>query len=214
MADQKEYGIVYVLTNPAMPGLVKIGRTSRKDLDSRLKELYTTGVPVPFDCAYACLVKPQDSKKIEAALHKAFDDKRINPNREFFTIKPNQVIAILELFNKGDITEEVNEEIENDLDNSDKIAKYNVRKRRPSLNYFEMGLHKGDILNFIENSEITVTIESAKEVIFNGVKQSLTAVTKKLLNKTTDLQPTPKWLYEGRLLSEIYNETYPPSEEE
>lgn len=89
-----------------------------------------------------------------------------------------------------------------------------MRKRRPSLNYFEMGLHKVDILNFIENSEITVTIESAKEVIFNGVKQSLTAVTKKLLNKTTDLQPTPKWLYEGRLLSEIYNETYPPSEEE
>lgn len=51
--DYKQ-GIVYILSNEAMPGLLKIGLTTRKDLSARLRELYTTGVPVPFRCEYAC----------------------------------------------------------------------------------------------------------------------------------------------------------------
>ena len=39
-------GIVYVLTNPAMPGMVKIGKTGR-DVELRLNDLYTTGLPCP-----------------------------------------------------------------------------------------------------------------------------------------------------------------------
>ena len=37
-----EYGIVYLLTNPYMPGLVKIGMTKQEDLEKRMKELYTS----------------------------------------------------------------------------------------------------------------------------------------------------------------------------
>jgi hypothetical protein len=39
-------GIVYVLTNPAIPGMVKIGKTCR-GMAARLNELYSTGVPSP-----------------------------------------------------------------------------------------------------------------------------------------------------------------------
>ena len=56
-------GIVYVLSNRVMPGLVKIGMTTRCEIDSRLKELYTTGVPVPFDVEYACEVDACDCAK-------------------------------------------------------------------------------------------------------------------------------------------------------
>ena len=41
--QENNYGIVYLLTNPVMPGLVKIGMTERNEIDARLKELYTTG---------------------------------------------------------------------------------------------------------------------------------------------------------------------------
>ena len=63
-----EYGIVYLLTNPVMPGLVKIGMTTQEDIDKRMKELYTTGVPVPFECQFACKVKKGDCAKIEKAI--------------------------------------------------------------------------------------------------------------------------------------------------
>lgn len=81
-----ETEIVYVLTNAAMPGLVKIGVTSQLDLESRLKQLYTTGVPVPFECYYACRVLVE--KSVEENLHFAFGAFRINANREFFKMEP------------------------------------------------------------------------------------------------------------------------------
>ncbi|MFN3446329.1 MAG: GIY-YIG nuclease family protein, partial [Bacteroidia bacterium] len=42
-----EQGLIYILTNPAMPGLVKIGKTNRADVKQRMFELYSTGGPVP-----------------------------------------------------------------------------------------------------------------------------------------------------------------------
>ena len=58
-----EYGNVYLLTNPLMSGLVKIGMTAQEDIDRRMKELYTTGVSVPFECQFACQVKKTDCAK-------------------------------------------------------------------------------------------------------------------------------------------------------
>ena len=38
------YGIVYVLTNPAMPGLVKTGMSNRESVDACLKEVLKWGL--------------------------------------------------------------------------------------------------------------------------------------------------------------------------
>jgi len=84
-----DFSIVYVLVNPAMPGLVKIGRTSQEEVGTRLAQLYNTGVPVPFELKYACRVPNSD--EVESALHIAFGPQRINPKREFFRIEPEQV---------------------------------------------------------------------------------------------------------------------------
>lgn len=209
MAKDNHIGIVYVLSNRVMPGLVKIGMTTRPELDARLKELYTTGVPVPFDVEYACEVKAADCSKIEKALHTAFDPQRINVNREFFQIKKEQAIAILELFNQKDVTTEVSDEMDSDLDAGDIASKQKATKHRPPLNFSQMGIPIGSILTYNADSKITVTVVSEKKVEYLGEEASLTAVTTKLLNSKYAVQPTPRWSYNGTNLSEIYDATFP-----
>ena len=209
-----EYGIVYLLTNPVMPGLVKIGMTTQEDIDKRMKELYTTGVPVPFECQFACKVKKGDCAKIEKALHTAFAPQRINANREFFRIQVEQAKAILELFHHTDVTEEVSDEIQNDLTDDDKAASAKAQVHRPPLNFYEMGLHDGDTLVYIEDPSVIAEVVGPKKVRFQDEDEtSLTAITTKLRNSKNSIQPTPWWTYEGRNLSDIYNETYPFEEE-
>lgn len=215
MDKSENYGIVYLLTNEAMPGLVKIGKTSRCDLEKRMKELFTTGVPLPFECVYACRVKLSHMDELEKALHTAFAPDRVNENREFFRISPSQPMPLLKLLhhlNEGDVTAEVAAEIESDLKAEDKAAVVKAKSRRPPLNFFEMGLNKGDVLVFSQNPEVQCSVVSAKKVLFNNEEQSLTAVTKELLHKDYAVQPTSWWIYNGESLLDIYDKTYPFSE--
>lgn len=76
-------GFIYVADNSSMAGLLKIGHTE-KIPTARLDELFTTGVPEPFEIAYYALV--QDSKKSEKALHQLLSRYRYKANREFFAI--------------------------------------------------------------------------------------------------------------------------------
>ena len=70
-----EYGIVYLLTNPYMPGLVKIGMTIQEDLEKRMKELYTTGVPVS---ALSAQLKGYKVKHIQPTPHWLYKDRLLS----------------------------------------------------------------------------------------------------------------------------------------
>ena len=202
--EAKEYGIIYVLTNPAMNGLVKIGKTSRTSVDQRLNELYSTGVPVPFECVFAG--KVEDESKVEKAFHLAFGPYRLNPKREFFQIEPEQAIALLELM----VVEEVTPELQKAADKVDEDASEASRKlkaRRPVQNFIEMGMSVGDILQFTKGDH-TCKILSGRRVEFEDEECSLTALTQKLLDIDRPLQPSPYWTFEGKKLSDIYEETY------
>lgn len=76
---QEPLEIVYILTNPAMPGLVKIGFTGKDDAKKRIDGLYTTGVPFPFTIEFVCKVR--NAAQVESALHTAF-----GPNSTVFEI--------------------------------------------------------------------------------------------------------------------------------
>ena len=84
--------IIYVLTNEAMPGLVKIGMTE-DSAEARIKDLSApTGVPIPFECHYAAEIENLDDlKSVEKTLHQLFADQRVNPKREFFGSSPRRL---------------------------------------------------------------------------------------------------------------------------
>jgi len=95
MMEGKE-GWVYVLTNEAMPGLVKVGYTM-KDPAIRAQDLYKdpkigalAGVPMPFVVAYKALVV--NPYQVEQAVHKLLEKKRLNEEREFFSCESFEAI--------------------------------------------------------------------------------------------------------------------------
>ncbi len=206
--------IVYVLTNPAMPGLVKIGKTTQLEVDDRMKQLYGTGVPVPFDCAFACQVR--DATEVEKALHLAFGMMRINPNREFFKIEPERVIAVLRLLKVDDVTVQFERSIESDVPPADiQSAHVLKRARRPKMNFHELGIPNGSVLVSTEEPAVTVTVVDERKVQFAGEVCSLTAATRKVLQLADDyaLQPSPFWTFNGKTLKEIYEDFHTTSEE-
>lgn len=196
--------IVYVLTNSAMPGLVKIGYTAQEDANTRIGQLYTSGVPVPFKLEFACKVR--NAVEVEKALHIAFSPNRVNPKREFFNIDPNQAIAILRLLHVEEATTEV-ESQPSPVDEQSLNAGERLRLRRPNLNFEEMGIPKGAELRSIQTDSMAI-VESDRTVYFEGEEMSLTAATRKDLGLEYSVAPGPRWTYNGVTLREIYDGTY------
>ena len=77
-------GWVYILTNEAMPGMVKIGLTTRTPKERAAELSGATGVPLPFVVAWARAVS--DCAYVEKAVHRMLDDKRVNGKRESFRV--------------------------------------------------------------------------------------------------------------------------------
>lgn len=200
------FGIIYILSNPSMPGIVKIGFTYRESIEVRMRELYSTGVPVPFECE--CAYKVENCELLERALHKAFNPYRVNQNREFFNIEPYQAEAIIQLFNKEEITNQVNKELSSEHINKERVSSKCIKTKRPKFTFSALGIKRGDIITFVKDPDITVEVYSDREVLYNNKIRSLTPITCELLNQTITL-PTIYWKFEGQKLRDIYNDIYP-----
>lgn len=204
MKNKKE--IVYVLQNEAMPGLIKIGITHQEDVKQRLQTLYSTGVPLPFECIWAGEV--DNCKEIETIIHNAFADARINPKREFFKLKPERVIPLLRRLADKEIT---TGKVENMLNGSVSTEEKEAVKQfhRPMLNFTEMNIPKGSKLTYEKDENIVIEVIADKKVLFDGKEYSLSALTKKIRKLPYYVAPCRYWSYNGKNLDDIYNETYP-----
>lgn len=78
------YGFVYVLSNPSMPNIYKIGMTDRSP-SQRMAELNSsTSIPSEFNLILCAEVI--DARSIELMLHRELDHARVNQKREFFSL--------------------------------------------------------------------------------------------------------------------------------
>ena len=151
--------------------------------------------------------------EVETALHKAFNDKRINQDREFFMLDASQPIAILQLLEKQqniqDMTEQVQSKNETEIQEVDREANKKLNARRPNLNFIEMGIPLNSVIDFANKDiKAQARVISEKTVRYENQDYSLSALTQKLLDIDYPIGHTPYWSYNGKTLLAYYNETY------
>lgn len=191
-----EYGLIYGLTNPYFKGMVKIGLTHSLDISKRIHVL-NTAAPKPFECAFAYKVPHDRLYAIEHVLHETYADKRVGTS-EFFEIAPTKVDKLMLALGKF---EPMKTMVQDTIDAE--VAKH----KSPNMDFFKMGLQKGDTLVFAKNATVVCAVVSNKKVLYNGEEYSLSGLTHKLLGTKYAVQPSPYWkTAAGVFLSTLYVE--------
>lgn len=94
-------GYVYIISNPAMPGIFKIGFT-RKNPELRAKEFDSTGVPHPYVVEYEILV--DEPHALEQRVHKSLRAQR--EGKEWFRCSFTQAVQGIRACYQGKIYRE------------------------------------------------------------------------------------------------------------
>ena len=197
-------GTLYVLTNPFMPGLVKIGCTTGT-VEDRIRTLSSvTGVPVAFQCHFAAKVDHMTAK--EKTLHQLFSDKRVNPNREFFQVPPEKVVLAIRMGSFTEVTPgkvDIPKEEEQALEKAEEAE----TKRRSRINLEAIGIKPGDVLTLSRDEDVHATVTSRNRVEYEGRNMSLSASALDALQKMGyrlgAASGSDYWMYQGKTLDEI-----------
>lgn len=91
-------GYVYIISNIGSFGenVYKIGMTRRLDPQERVDELGDASVPFHFDVH--AMIFSDDAPALEAALHRAFEDRKlnmVNQRREFFNVTLDEIKEVV-----------------------------------------------------------------------------------------------------------------------
>lgn len=195
-------GIVYILTNAAMPAYIKVGMTQQDDVAIRVKSLDNTSLPLPFECYYSARVP--DCRRLERTLHFVFGEKRARGNREFFTADPDLVKAIIELVAIQNVTPS---DAEQAISPAQREAINETRVRAERRTFDRLGLPPGTVLEFAKDPEVRCTVAGARKVDFEGEEMTLSAAAMIVIRRMGYTWPTVNgfdyWRYEGERLSDM-----------
>lgn len=190
-------GYIYIMTNPALKGMVKIGYAT--DVEIRRKQLSTTALPYDYEvyATYETSGNLEDKK-----LHKMIDnlnpDLRVSKSREFFVMSPEEAYELLESIAVISGTKDK-------LKKTKIAAKEKQIVRRPAIKFTECGIPIGAELVFTEDPTLTVKVVSDRKVEYNNEITSLSGIVSKI--KGHAMQGPLYFSYNGRLLTEIAEET-------
>lgn len=191
---------VYILINEAMPGLIKIGRTTTS-VKQRISELNSpAGIPLPFTCYYAARV--EDCAIVEKRLHEAFGDHRVRDKREFFWLSPHRAQAALELAALEDVTprEEIIDEFPEDAERG--LIRETNRRVLPTFSQYQIPI--GSTIQLTKDSTITAVVDGERTVSFKGESMSLSAAAlsalKQLGYNWKSAHGAAYWEFEGETI--------------
>lgn len=201
MSKEVNKEIIYILSNPAMPGYIKIGKTT--NLQARLSQLDGTNLPLPFECEFAMEV---DVGRTELLMHQAFADARVRKNREFFELSINQAISALQLTGG----KEVSLDDKGDLDKEAKDALRKAKKRRDRFSFKMVDIPVGSELYFYKENDqgeqIICTTDSNNKVAYEGELMSLSASAQQVISQLgfnwSTISGPAWWCFDGETLDE------------
>ena len=203
-------GKIYVLTNEAMPGIVKIGSTSRT-VKERMKDLDTTPVPIPFALHYAIEIEDYENK--EKLLHIAFAKDRIRKNREFFSISSESARAALMALGGIETDAELFSSIVDEKGKESTGDEFSARvPRAPKSTFKLLKIKKGSELVFVRDSEIRcIVVDETNKVSYENSTYSISNLTLMILKnkygwKSSNVTGYQYWTFEDELLGDIREE--------
>jgi len=106
-AQLTKSGFVYIISNIGSfgEGVFKIGMTRRLEPNDRVRELGDASVPFQFDVH--AMIASDDAPALEAELHRAFDERRVNlvnRRKEFFKADLEEIRRVIDAHPEIDVT--------------------------------------------------------------------------------------------------------------
>ncbi|MBR4474437.1 MAG: GIY-YIG nuclease family protein [Oscillospiraceae bacterium] len=193
-------GYIYIMTNPALHDMVKIGYAS--NVEQRRQQLSTTALPYDYEI-YATYETPGnlEDKKLHKMIDKLNPDLRASKSREFFIMSPEDAYELLEAIavisgSQGKLKK---------AKGPQPAANAGAKTKRPPINFFKCGLPKGAELVYVDDPEVKVTVVDEHKVQYNGELTSLSAIAKE--KKGYNVSGPLFFTYNGRLITDIAEET-------
>ncbi len=191
---------IYIMTNPAYQGYVKLGITS-KDIEAKRKEL-SNQAGVMFDFEVYAVYETRGELQ-EKNFCKIID--KINPTlrettkRGFYKMEPeeayNFLMAIAEI--AGD-TDKVIKLAKNETANIFKDSK--VKKEH--FLFTKAQIEIGSYISFVQNEYIKAKVIDDKHIEYNGKKTTVSELARILLNSKYPVQGTLFFTYENETLND------------
>ena len=216
-------GIVYILTNPSLDGWVKIGMSTRNNIDDRLAELNRpANIPLSYR-AYATyeVERPQE---VEKHIHNLFDiiDENLHARealssgrireREFFRISPERAFAVFKVVSQLRKDENCLKLIEPNAEQIEEEQLAEQTVRRPSFKFSMIQMPVGTELKFVyDESCICKTLDANNKIEYECSDYTLSGLARKLLiekqgwSDDASVAGPRYFTYQGNTLADLRN---------
>lgn len=208
-------GYIYVMTNPCLHDMVKIGYAS--DVEARRKQLSTAALPFEYEIYATYETSEQlEDKKLHELIDTLNPKLRLAKNREFFAMSAEKAYRLLEAIaiisgSADKLKRVVPMQGEGAVSSTRKQSHCqgnSGRKQRPAINFQKCGIPVGAELVFIDDASVRATVVDAEKnkVEYNGETTSLSPLAEKFRNVSA-IQGASVFTYNGKKITEIAEET-------
>jgi len=207
-------GVIYILTNPSFPEYVKIGYAD--DVNKRLAQLNRSEC-IPF--AFRVYATYEVSSRLsDKRIHDIID--RLNPDlrsiesfegkkrvREFYAMTPEDAFELLRAIAEINGMERCLKLIAPNKEEkqAEKLAE-EISSRNENFSFTKCKIAVGSELEYIHDTNIKCYVVDDRKIKYNGQIMYLTGLAKLLLNTTKAINGILHFQFEGKPLSEYYDE--------